>query len=65
MVAKIMDYGAADPLLDVKDLAKLLKCSERHIHRLKDKMPPPVRLGKLLRWRASEIEKFLRESEAR
>ena len=40
-------------LLDVKGVAALLGCSARHIYRLSDggKMPAPVRLGALVRWR--------------
>lgn len=39
-------------LLDVDDVARLLKCSGRHVRRLADRgaMPLPVRLGALIRW---------------
>jgi len=39
-------------LLDVKAVAALLRCSERHVYRMADagKMPAPVKLGALVRW---------------
>ena len=38
-------------LLDVKAVAQLCGCSERHIYRMSgEKMPAPVRLGSLVRW---------------
>ena len=48
-------------MLTVRDLAKLLKCSTRTIYRLSDagKMPRPVRLGALVRWRLAEIEPWI------
>lgn len=47
---------AAAALLDVKAVAALCGCSTRHIRRLADegKLPPPVRLGALVRWRRDE-----------
>ncbi|HEV3338727.1 MAG TPA: helix-turn-helix domain-containing protein [Pirellulales bacterium] len=54
----------ADPrpaLVDVKAVAALLDCSTRHVRRLSDsgKMPPPIRLGSLLRWRKSDLDAWL------
>jgi len=42
-------------LLDVRGVAELLGCSPRHIYRLADagKMPRPVKLGSLIRWKLS------------
>jgi excisionase family DNA binding protein len=39
-------------MLDVADVAEMLHCSRRHIYRMSDsgRMPPPVRLGALVRW---------------
>lgn len=39
-------------LLDVRAVSKLLGCSARHVYRLSDggQMPPPVKLGSLVRW---------------
>lgn len=46
---------------DVKTLAAMLSCSTRHLRRLRDsgRMPAPVRLGSLLRWRVAEIEAWV------
>ena len=48
-------------LLDVHGVAGMCTCSPMHIRRLADaaKMPPPVRLGSLVRWRRTDIEKWL------
>ena len=42
-------------LLDVRAVAKMLDCSVRHVYRLSDagRMPAPVRLGTLVRWKAT------------
>jgi excisionase family DNA binding protein len=49
------------PLLDVKAVATLLDCSPRHVYRLNDAglMPPPVRLGALVRWRRQDLDAWL------
>ena len=52
----------APALLDVKGVASLLGgCSTRHVYRLADsgKMPAPVRLGSLVRWRSDEIQVWI------
>ena len=48
-------------MLDVRRVAALLVCSTRHIYRLSDagKMPRPMHLGGLVRWRAAEIESWI------
>ncbi len=48
-------------LLDVHDVASLLKCSARHVWRLSDagKMPRPMKIGALCRWRRSAIEQWI------
>lgn len=48
-------------LLTVRHLAELLEVSVRHIWRLNamGKLPGPVKLGKAVRWRATEIETWL------
>jgi excisionase family DNA binding protein len=53
------DSSAA--LLDVRAVARLLACSVRHVYRLADssRMPPPVRLGALVRWPRSAIENWI------
>lgn len=50
--------GVTVELLDVNAVAKLLGgCSHRHIYRLSDagRMPCPIKLGRLVRWRRSEL----------
>lgn len=44
-------------LLDVKAVAVMLDCSQRHIYRLADsgRMPRPLKLGALIRWRRTEL----------
>ena len=48
-------------LLDVKAVAQLLTCSVRHVYRLVDdgKMPRPVKLGALVRWRREDLLNWL------
>jgi excisionase family DNA binding protein len=48
-------------LLDVKTVADMLGCSQRHVYRLRDtdKMPAPVKLGTLVRWSKSVIEHWI------
>ena len=52
---------AASVLLDVRAVAALLDCSRRHIYRLADagRMPAPVRIGALVRWRRSDLDAWL------
>lgn len=44
---------SATALMTIDDVAELLSCSTRHVRRLADsgRMPAPLRLGALLRWR--------------
>ena len=57
MSPSTLQPGAADKpaLLDVQAVARLLGCSTRHVYRLSDggKMPAPVKVGALVRWRRS------------
>jgi excisionase family DNA binding protein len=48
-------------LLNVRQVAALLGCSPRHVYRLSDagRMPAPVRLSALVRWRRTEIEQWI------
>ena len=47
----------APELLDVQAVATLLDCSARHVYRLSDagRMPRPLKLGALVRWRRSDV----------
>lgn len=44
-------------LLDVGAVAAMLGCGRRHVYRLADsgRMPRPVKLGVLVRWRRAEV----------
>ncbi len=48
-------------LLDVGEVAALLRCSKRHVFRMSDasRMPRPVRLGQLVRWSRKRIEQWI------
>jgi excisionase family DNA binding protein len=52
---------AAPVLVTVKEVAELLGVSDRHVRRLTDSgaMPPPLRLGTLVRWRRTDIEAWI------
>jgi excisionase family DNA binding protein len=64
-MAETLTATAPEPpgaqLLDVRAVAALLDCSTRHVRRLHDagRMPPPVRLGALVRWRRQDIDRWL------
>lgn len=49
--------GSPPELVEVRQLAQMLACSERTIWRLSDggKMPAPVRIGRLVRWSRQAI----------
>jgi excisionase family DNA binding protein len=51
----------AQALLDVRAVAALLDCSTRHVYRLADagRMPSPVRLGALIRWRRQDLDAWI------
>jgi excisionase family DNA binding protein len=53
--------SAAPVLLDVRAVAALLDCSARHVYRLADsgRMPAPVRVGALVRWRRADLDAWL------
>ncbi len=48
-------------LVDVRRVASLLNCSPRTVYRLSDggRMPRPVKLGGLVRWRRDEIASWI------
>jgi predicted DNA-binding transcriptional regulator AlpA len=52
--------GAAE-MLDSKGVATMLGCSPRHAVRMADtgRMPRPIKLGALTRWRRTEIEAWI------
>ena len=57
MMNEVAECESRTALLDVRAVAKLLDCSSRHVYRLADagKLPRPVKLGQLVRWRRAEM----------
>jgi excisionase family DNA binding protein len=55
------DPAAPPALLDVRAVAALLDCSPRHVYRLADagRMPAPLRIGALVRWRHQDLDAWL------
>jgi excisionase family DNA binding protein len=51
----------AAALLDVRAVAQMLNCSTVHVRRLADagRMPRPLRVGTLLRWRKLDVETWI------
>jgi excisionase family DNA binding protein len=50
-----------EPLLTSREVADRMKVSERHIQNLvkRGEFPPPIRLGKAVRYRPSDVQSFL------
>lgn len=48
-------------LLTVRDVSEILGCSPRHVYRLAatGRMPPPLKLGALVRWSKSVIDDWI------
>lgn len=48
-------------LIDAGAVAEKLRCSRRHVARLviAGKMPAPVRLGAIVRWDESEVDRWI------
>jgi len=48
-------------LLNVKQVAALLNCSQRHVFRLAEtgQMPSPIKLGQLVRWNRSTLDQWI------
>ena len=55
--------GPSAELLNVKAVAAVLGISSRQVYRLADcgKIPRPVRLGALVRWRKAELTDWIAE----
>ena len=53
--------SAPSDLLNVRQVAARLGCSPRHVYRLSDagRMPIPVKLGVLVRWRAADLDAWI------
>lgn len=48
-------------MLSIDRVAELLDCSSRTVQRLSDsgRMPTPVKIGRLIRWRAEDIREWI------
>lgn len=48
-------------LMTVREVAAMLKVSQRQVWKLTSagRLPAPIRLGRSVRWRASDIDKFI------
>ncbi len=55
------DNSAPPALLDARATAALIGVSSRSVYRLADagKMPRPVRLGRLVRWRRADLDDWI------
>ena len=55
-----------DEMLTVRDMASLLRITTRAVHaqRSRGKLPNPIRIGRLVRWRRAEVERWLLEKQA-
>ena len=49
-----------DPLLTREDLALYLKVSPRQVDAMRGELPAPIKVGRLPRWRASDIAEWVR-----
>jgi len=54
-------HGGLPVMLTVDDVAGMLRCSSRSVYRLADagRLPRPVKLGGLVRWRRETIEDWI------
>ncbi len=63
MATELKTDGVAEAaaLLDVGDVARLLKCSPRHVWRLADygAMPGKIKLGALVRFNKAAVDKWI------
>lgn len=48
-------------MLDVKEVATMLRCSARHVTRLEEsgQMPRAIKLGRLCRWNRAAVEEWI------
>lgn len=48
-------------LLGVRNVARLLDCSTRHVYRMSDsgRMPRLLKIGAMVRWKASDIREWI------
>ena len=61
VVGKEAALDVQPALLDARTVAAMLSCSRRAIYTFSDggRMPRPIKLGRLTRWRRVDIEKWI------
>ena len=54
-------HGSSSQLISANTLAELLSVSKRTLSRLQSKgeLPPPIRLGRTIRWRVDVVNKWV------
>jgi predicted DNA-binding transcriptional regulator AlpA len=59
-----LDALPADALIDADAVAAVLACCVRHVHRMAaaGRLPAPLRIGQLVRWRAGTLRAWLRRT---
>jgi len=59
--ANVEGNARAPAMLTVDEVAAMLRCSARTVYRLADagRIPPPCRLGGLVRWNAAAVESWI------
>ncbi len=50
-----------DPLLTREELAEYLRVSPRQVDVLRQRLPTPLKVGRLPRWRTSDIAEWVRQ----
>lgn len=60
-IQQLLPPRSARRMGDVKAVAGILACSQRHVYRLADssRMPRPIKLGSLVRWDLDEIDAWI------
>jgi predicted DNA-binding transcriptional regulator AlpA len=61
MISRTKSNQSDALLIDAVRLAELLTCSRRHVEQMDctGKLPRPIRLGRLKKWRMSEVMDWL------
>lgn len=56
-----LDFATLPPLIGVKTVASVCTFSTRTVYRMSDagRMPRPIKLGALVRWRTDEIRQWI------
>ncbi len=60
-----IDALPACAAIDADVIAAVLSCSTRHVHRMakEGRLPAPLRIGQLMRWRVGTIRAWLAAQE--